>query len=129
MARGLSNPTVSVDDEVVAIEANSLSFNEGAGEMNVRTQSAGGGAIETVVTEDVSTKRAMVKFGLLATSRNLDLVTQWQERSRSLRGVVIRVSDLDFTRSFRGSRIINDPERSIGPEGRVEVEFNCNPAG
>lgn len=129
MPQGISNPTITVDDEVIAIEANTFVFNEGAGTMNGRTQSAGGGAIETVFTEDVTTKRSVIRFGLLATPQNFEKVTRWQERSRGRTGLVIRASEGNFTRAWRDARVINDPDRSTGPDGKVEIEWNAAPAG
>ena len=60
--RTLSNPTVQVNDDTIAIVPNSIEYKTGIGDKNVKSQSAGGNSIEVVITEDAETKKSMVIF-------------------------------------------------------------------
>lgn len=124
--RTLSNPTVEVNDSVIAILPNSLSFKSGKGDTNIRPQSSGGDAITLVRTENAETKMSMVKFKLANTRTNIDLVADWMDEV--IDGVTIRLSDGPLTKSFRQMFIISDPEVSLGADGELECEFNGLPS-
>lgn len=125
---GLSNPTVIINDQVVAIKPDSLTFKLGRGDMKQRSQSAGGSSIQIVSTEDATTKVGMVKFTLLNTGSNFALIRQWLDASRTDAGVTIRLSDSDTTESFAGMKIITEPDLKTGSDGEAEVDFQGNPA-
>tara|TARA_R110000851_G_scaffold134568_1_gene269871 strand:- start:779 stop:1168 length:390 start_codon:yes stop_codon:yes gene_type:complete len=124
MANALSNPTVEINDETIAIVPNSLTYKRGAGDVTVRTQSAGGDSVESVITEDAETKISNVKFSLLLTDKNLDFVRTWQG-SRFDGGNTIKLSQRGSTQplSFANMQVVSDPEYSVGADGSVEVEF------
>ena len=123
--RTLSNPTVEVNNTVIAIKSGSLSVKNGKGNITIRPQSAGGDSIEVVITEDAETKKGMVKFTLLTTKTNVDYKNLWQSERE---GVSIRLSEDSFTLSFRNMFIVNDPEVKFGADGEVEFEFEGQPA-
>lgn len=122
--RTLSNPAVEVNDQAVAIVPNSLSYKKGQGDRSVKAQSAGGNAIEAVVTENAETKISMVKFKLFNTKTNLDLANSWIE---NISGNTIRLSEGELVESFRGMIVTTEPERSIGADGDLELEFMGQP--
>lgn len=124
MANALSNPTIQVNDQTIPILPNSLTYKRGAGDVNVRAQSAGGDSVEAVITENAETKIGMVKFSLSLTDTNLDYVRTWQE-NRFNGGNTIRLSDrtLSTPLSFVNMNVTSDPEYNVGPDGGVEVEF------
>lgn len=122
--RTLSNPTVKVNDVVIAIIPNSLSYKPGVGDRKVMTQSAGGNAIETVVSEDATTKKSMVKFKLYNTEANLQRTKDWNDLDSS----TIRLSEGNIAESFRDMVITTEPERSIGAEGELEIEWEGAPS-
>ena len=122
--RTLSNPTVEVDNETIAIIPNSLSYKKGLGDKDVKAQSAGGNAIEVVVTENAETKISMVKFKLFNTKANFDLLNAWLDKRT---GFGIQLSEGDLTESFRNMVTTTEPERMIGADGELEVEFKGQP--
>ena len=124
MANALSNPTIQINDETIAIVPNSLSYKRGAGDVNVRTQSAGGNSVEAVITENAETKISMVKFSLFLTDTNLDAIRAWQD-NRASGGNTIRFSERgsDKPLAFSNMHVTTDPEYSVGADGSVEVEF------
>ena len=123
--RTLSNPTIELNDAVIAIKPNSLSYKSGKGDIGIRAQSAGGNSISIVKTENAETKKGMVKFVLLTTKGNIDDVKNWQDTED---GNTIRFSDGDFNLAFRNMFIISDPEVMTGADGEVELEFEGLPA-
>ena len=119
----LSNPSVEVNNDAIAIIPNSLSFKKGKGEKKALPQSAGGNSIEIVQTEDAETKKSMVKFSLRNTKSNQDLLDTWQDTINT-----IRLSQGDFVVSFRGMIVTNDPEIQTGADGNLELNFEGTPA-
>lgn len=122
--RTLSNPSVEVNDQAIAIVPNSCSFKLGQGEKTVKAQSAGGNSIEPVVSENAETKLSMVKFKLTNTKENFDFVRQWVA---NISGNTIRLSEGDMVESFRGMVTTTEPERAIGADGELELEFMGKP--
>lgn len=122
--RSLSNPTVEVNDQPIAIIPNSLSFKKGQGDKTVKPQSAGGNAIETVISEDATTKKSMVKFKLTNTKENFDLK---DSVTTNISGSTIRLSEGELVVSFRGMVVTTEPELMIGADGELEIEFEGMP--
>lgn len=122
--QSLSNPTIEVNDQVIAIIANSCSYKKGYGDRSIKSQSAGGNAIETVVTIDASTKKSMVKFKLLPTKENFELSDAW---TTNISGNTIRLSEGSLTESFRGMIVTSEPEKTVGVDGELELVFEGSP--
>ena len=123
MPRTLENPTVQINDVTIPIKPNSLSYKTGRGDRNIRAQSAGGNSIETVMTEDAETKKSMVKATFLMTKDVDASVIDWMDNRDENS---IRISEGDFTKSFRLMAVVGEPELNTGADGEVEVEF-CGP--
>lgn len=123
-SNALSNPTVQVNDDTIYIVPNSLAYKRGKGDISVRAQSAGGDAVQVVVTENAETKMAMVKFSLFLTDDNRQAIETWQE-NRFNGGNTIRFSQRgsEVPLSFTGMNITTDPEFNVGADGSVEIEF------
>ena len=129
MARGLSNPTVEVNDVVIGIVPNSLSTKRGFGDRNVRAQSAGGNSVESVVTENAETKLSMVKFSIYNTQDNQDLLDAWlRSSSTGSSGNTVRVSEAGQVEAYVNMVIPTEPERPRGADAEIEIEFMGNPA-
>lgn len=122
----LSNPVVEIDDEPIVIVPNSLAFKKGYGDNTVKIQSAGGGSVVAAVSEDASTKKSMVKFKILSTSENFDLLEYWLER-RNI-GVTIDISEGEFAEGFEQMVLISEPDRELGADTEIEVTFEGQPA-
>jgi len=123
--RALSNPTVEINDEVIAIVANTFVFKGGKGEKTVRAASAGGNSIQPVITENAETKISMVKFEVYPTTVNVETQKTWQD---SLDGLSVRASEGDFAINFRNMVLVNDPEVSLTADGTIELEFQGPPS-
>lgn len=126
--QGLATPTIEIDNRIIAIKPNSLSFDDGEGELNVRPQVAGAGVVENVITINAESQRSMVKFGLATTAEAVALKSEIKNKSINGQGVGIRFSDAGFTRSFRNMRLINNVEVAIGQDADFELELQGDPS-
>jgi hypothetical protein len=125
MANALSNPTVVMNNLVVAIVPNSFSFTEGLGEQTVRVQSAGGGSVQTVVSNNVETNKSGFKYSLYNTIANIDLAKTWKQ---NLDANATSVTGEGLDRSFSGVVLINNYEVNLGSDTTIDLEFESQPA-
>ena len=116
----LSNPTVEVDDDTISILPNSLSYKEGQGDRNVRAESSGGNSITAIKTINAETKISMCKFKMSNTDTHLKQVKAW---AASDDGVTINLSEGEIQVAFREMVVTTEPERAVGADGEIEVEF------
>jgi len=123
--RKIYNPTLIIDNLVVAYVPNSLSFSEGLGEQKLRVQTGGGGTIQNVLADDITKRQAKVKFKIEPTANNLAFV---RAIKANLDGHVITLSDTDFTRTITGAILVSDYNIELGADSEVELEFMGNPA-
>jgi len=121
----LSVPAVIVNDATVGIKPNSLSYTEGDPERKKRTASFGGSVVETVTTEDITTRYSMMKFTLLTTSENISLHKSWQSRKDNN---TVGWIEEGISRTITNAAIVNKPEINPGFEGEFEIEFQGDPA-
>lgn len=129
MANQLNNVAVLVNNDIVAYEANTLSYDDGFGEYNVRNAVVGGGQTEQIFSEDLATKFSMVKFSLPSTEDSAALVREWKN---NLNNNVVELQSstggAQFTRIFTQASIQGNPEVNLSTDGMVEIEFRSNPA-
>ena len=125
----LTDATVLVNNEAHSIVPNSLVFNEGLGEQQVRAMSAGGGKTEQVYARNLESNVGMVKFELPTTPRNIEIAKQWKQNGN---GNVVAIAgttpDGDVTRTFTQAALTNNYEIEVGTETSIEIEFHSNPA-
>ena len=129
MSNQLNNVAILVNNDIIAHEANTLSYDDGFGEYNVRNAVVGGGQTEQVFSEDLATKFSMVKFSLPSTEDSAGLVREWKN---NLNNNVVELQSstggAQFTRIFTQASIQGNPEITLSTDGTVEIEFRSNPA-
>jgi hypothetical protein len=124
----VSTPRVVLNNQTIFIVANSLSYTDGKGERSVTAQSAGNGVSSIVFAENAETFMSMVKFKILPTASNIDILDT--ARNNLSNNVIV----IDFqdgsgeTRSFTNMTITNNPEYALGQDQDIEVEFQGDPA-
>ena len=129
MSIQLSDATVLVNDEVVAIVPNTLKFTEGFGEQTVRAASVGGGAVEQVFSKDVESALSKVMFDIHTTPDNVKLARTWKSnKNQNVVAIAGKTAEADLTRTFTQAAMVNDPEIEISSEGVINVEFSSNAA-
>lgn len=125
----LNDISVFVNNNIVAYEANTLSYKEGFGETKVRNAVLGGGVTEQVFSQDLESKIGMVKFSLPSTIASVTLVRGWQNNlNANVVELMGTVGGQTFTRVFEQSAVTNDPEVNLSADGSVEVEFMTRPS-
>lgn len=122
---GLSTPQILVNNEVIGIKPNSFEYDEGFGERNVRTKSAGGASRQIVVTRNVETEKSTVKFVLFTEDSSISVVRQWLN---NIDANVIQASDSGFNRTFNQAIITGNPTNGLGVDGEIPLEWESQPA-
>lgn len=127
----LAVPYVTVNDQTVYIIPNSVSFTEGQGEQSVKTQSAGGGNVTTIASDNAETKFSVLKFKLFASPQNINLALSWKKnRNTNLIQVtgVDPVTGGDLSRTFQNAMLTNDYEINLKESGDFDLEFHSDAA-
>lgn len=123
----LTDATVLVNNEAVGIIPNSLVFNEGLGEQNVRAVSIGDGKTETVYGKNLETNFGMVKFELPTTPETIELARGWKTNgNENVVQIAGRTPEGDVTRTFSSAALVNNYDVAVGSEGNLELEFHGN---
>jgi len=125
MANALSNPVVTINNVVLAIVPNSVTYTEGLGEQTMRTQSAGGGSVEQVYSNNVETNQSMFKCQLFNTAENIDNIRIWKTNNNAN---AITLTGEGLTRSFSSMALTNNYEVNLGSDTAIDIEFIGNPA-
>jgi len=123
----ISDPSVLVNNVSVAVMPNSVSFDEGFGEQEVRVQSAGGGQLQQVFSNNVETNLGMVKFSLAATVANIALARSWKA-NQNLNVVTLTATLAEgmLTRTFTNAAVCNNYEIPLSSDGVIELEFKTD---
>jgi len=116
----LANPTFIVNNASIRIVPNSGMYTEGFGEQNVRTQSGGGGDVETIISDNAETKKSNVKFSLFPTSENIALARQFKA---NVSNNAIQIISDGFERTIGNAIVINDYEVNLGADTQIDLEF------
>lgn len=120
--KAISTPSLIINNLPVGILPNSLKMTEGLGEQTVRTQSAGGGSVQTVYSMNAESLMSKVQFSLINTAENMNSARSWKV---NLNANVITVIDsaTGFTRNFANMALTNDYEVEFGADGVIALEF------
>lgn len=121
--QSLSTPTLVINNVAVPYVSGTLTFTEGTPEKKVRAQTGGGGTVQRVSSIDVTTQFSDVKFQLLDTAANIELVKSWvlNDFNNS-----ISISDIGITRYGSNAGITAKYEVTTGIDGKIDVEFQCD---
>ena len=120
-ALGLTDPVIIINNEQIEYVPNSLEYQLGEGERKVETQTAGGGLVSVVVTEDATTNKSMVKFEMRSTLENFDLVDSWTGLGAN--HIILADAASGFKQVFDFMTMTGHPSRKLAADGKVECEF------
>lgn len=126
----LSDPQVTLNDELLAIVGNSVSYTTGDGERSVKAAGTGGGKPVLTISENVETKISTAKFGVFATAQNADTIEQAIKR---LNNNVLVIAGTDpfgnsIRKTFTNALVMNNPEFNLQQDGQIDVEMSSDPA-
>ncbi len=126
--KGLSVPSVIVNNETWQIIPGSLTYDGGEHEVNVRNVSSGGQGNESVHTENAEEAVSNVTFKTATMSDTDDRIAELKGMTAEISiQFVERVGDTNEKRSFSGMSLTNKPERSTGADGETEFVFQGDP--
>lgn len=125
MAELLLNGVVTINNVNIAYVPNTVVFTEGLGEQDVRTQTAGGGAVEQVYVDNVETRLSMFKFSLIPTKDSVELARSWKTNRNEN---VITYTEGTFSRSFAQAALTSDYEVNASADGNIDLEFKTRSA-
>ena len=124
--RKISNPSLVMNNLAISIVANTFSYTEGLGEQDVVVQTAGGGSIQTVFTDNVEMRYSDIKFEMQNTVENIDLIRTWKinENTNGMTG-----TDKDgWTRTFNSVVLTSNYEVNLGSDTTISLEFKSDAA-
>jgi hypothetical protein len=127
MATQISDPSVLVNNVAVYIVPNTLEFDEGFGEQDVMVQSAGGGVLDQVFSDNVETSLGGFKFSLKTTIDNIALARSWKaNRNQNVVTITATTPDGTLTRTYTGAAIVNNFTVQATADGVIELEWKGN---
>ncbi len=118
--RKIVDATVIIDNTVVAYVPNSLDLTEGFGEQKIRTQTGGGGSVQSIVADDITKKHSKVQFKMEPTADNLALLRTIKADQN---GHVITLSAPGFYRTVTNAILTSDYEVKLGVDDTIQVVF------
>jgi len=122
----LANPTVIVNNIHITVTPNSVSYTEGFGAQTIRIRSGGGGAIESVYTENVESNFSKIKFTIYSDVPYLELARGWKVL-KNANVIELLDNQLNFNRIFRFCALITDYDVALGHDSTIELEFHGEP--
>jgi len=90
------------------------------GEQNVRAQSAGGGAVDIVVSQNVETNLSKLNFSLYPTEENIAIARDLKSKPGEN---VFQVIDGNFSRTITNATVINDYDVNLGADTTIDLEI------
>ena len=128
--RKISDPSLVMNNLPFSIIGNSFSYTEGLGEQDLMVQSAGGGSVQTVFSDNVEMKYSSFKFEMQNTLENIDLIRSWKvnENRNGMAGTAPNGVDAGWSRTFNNVALINDYEVNLGADTTISLEFKSDPA-
>jgi len=128
MSTQLNDIIILVNDVQVAYTADSLNWKDGFGTYSVRNAVLGGGQTEQVFSQDLASKIGMVGFSMPSTTENEANKRAWKVNKNNNVVELIGPSGSNFTKVFTQASILDDPKTDAATDGKIELEFNANPA-
>jgi hypothetical protein len=126
MKIAISAPSVSINNETLAIVPNSFVYDGGEGEISVRAASAGGSRAESVHAINAETMISKVTFELYPTPDLDEKIRRWK---RQVGGNVIQITQVlqngqSIARTFQHQSLMNPIERNASADGTVSLEWS-----
>lgn len=123
--RLLSNAKLVINNKAIQYEPNSLVIRAGRANRMVHAVTTGGGNVQVVSGEDISTKKGYCKFTIRPTAEMIKELKGWQNNGDAN---AIDVIQDDYSASIQYASVITDPDLSLGADTTVDVEFEGMPA-
>lgn len=125
MPQAISAPTLIINNDTIPIVPNSLKYDAGEGEINVRAASTGGGGVESIHTINAESKISKVMVDVYLTADMDKNILGWKNRIGTNSITFTQtIGATDFiSRSFDEISLTNAVERDAGADGVTSLEF------
>ena len=124
----LTDATFIVNDEPIPVMPDSVAFTEGLGEQTMRAASVGGGEIEAIYSNDLSTAFSMVRADMPSVIELIELAKTWKlNQNSNVVQIIGKNADGTITRTFSRAALITDYEIALGADASVTIEFRALP--
>ena len=129
MATQVSDALVLVNNSPVGIIPNSLTYDEGLGEQNMRVASLGGGQTDSIYSNNIELSFSKIMFEIPVTVQNIALARAWKvNRNNNVVQIVSQTPDGKLTKTFTQAALLNNYEVPLGAETNIALEFTSKPA-
>lgn len=120
----LSVPSLVINNVTIPIVPNSLKYDGGEGEINVRTASAGGEQVDIITTVNAENKIGMVMFDVFTTTDLDTKIADWKTRiGANTVQFNQNIGGLPNARSFDNMSITDGVERDASADGVTSIKF------
>lgn len=122
----INNPSVNINNNPIPVSANTVKFQEGLGEQDLKVQSTGGGNVIQVYCDNIEQKISMVNFDMLPTVENIEAIRGWKnnfnKNTITLTGKDT-ITGKSVTRTFVGCALTNQYDVELSSDGKISLEF------
>jgi hypothetical protein len=121
ISRVVSTVKAIVNNVEYALVPGSVTYKDGKKERNTKAADNG----DVVYADNAEAAKGMIKFQYFATKDNLDSARQIEEDT----AVTVKIFDeaSDFQRTMRSGVSLNDSDKTLGPDGIGEFNFEGTP--
>lgn len=126
----LSDASFIVNNKRVVTIPNTIEYDEGLGEQDVKAGSVGDGEVEPIYSNDIESNISCAKCELPTTIEMIDLAREWKKnRNRNLVQIVGKDSSgKKVTKTFRRAALVNNYPVQVGSDASIPIEFKSAPA-
>ena len=122
----LTDATFIVNDEPIPVMPDSVSFTEGLGEQTMRAASVGGGEVEAIYSNDLSTAFSTVSADIPSVIELIELAKTWKSlQNNNVVQIIGKNADGTITRTFSRAALTADYEINLGPDSVISIEFRA----
>lgn len=123
--RAISAPYIEINDVRYAVYGNSITVDLGLADIGVSAVSAGGGAVETLHSVDVTTCIGMVKFKIPNVQSTFDALPEWKANVGTN---TVKFYEGDIEYAMLGASFSEGRDIELNAsEGGIEVTFKGDP--
>jgi hypothetical protein len=128
--RVLSVPTIIVNNETWQIVPNSFKYDDGEGEINVRSASTGGGRSTSVHAQNAETMIGKCSWDMFLTTDLDGKIKELKEAigANSVQAIQRGASGEAVTKSWDNASLVNSIEREASADGVVSLEMEGDQA-
>lgn len=124
----LTDPTVLANGNAIYVLPNSVKYDDGLGQPNVRTASVGSGKVELIISENVEEKMSTISFDMPNTLEAIELEKAWKRNPGAIVfEVSAKIDGKAFNRAFTSAVITNKADKELSSDGKISVEASADP--